>query len=61
MNNRKQTNKRGKNPRREFVQIAPEPKKLKLKQENEETIIVDNPHYGKTRRIVHLNAVLPKL
>ncbi len=66
MNNRKKTNKRGKNPRSMYVQIIKEADKVKgriLNKEGEEgeEILVPNPRAGQTRRIYHINSVKPKL
>mgnify|MGYP006387925815 FL=1 len=55
MNNRKQSNKRGKNPRQLFTQITNEPLKLKRVNAEGEIELIDNPKVGMKRKIVHRN------
>lgn len=55
MNNRKTTNKRGKNPRAEYSQITPEAKEVKGKLEDGTEIKIPNPYFGKNRTIIHRN------
>lgn len=66
MNNRKKSNKRGKNPRAMYVQIIKEKATIKgriLGKDGEEDkeIEVPNPRAGQTRRIYHLNSVKSKI
>jgi len=55
MNNRKQKNKRGVNPRQYRVQITQEPATLTIPQEAGGSIKVDNPHAGEPRKLIHRN------
>ena len=52
MNNRKQTNARGKNPRTMYSQTIIESATVK-RIENDEEIIIPNPRFGQTRVIHH--------
>ena len=54
MNNRKQTNKRGVNPRRLKTQIIVEKPKLTILKDGQ-GLVIDNPRYPNTRIIHHLN------
>jgi hypothetical protein len=58
MNNRKTKNKRGARSREEWLQLAPEPEKIRMAVgEGEEKQVLEllNPRYGRMRRIVHKN------
>lgn len=55
MNNRKQSNKRGVNPRQYKVQLAPEPQFIKFTNPSGEKELMENSEFGKMRRIYHKN------
>jgi len=56
MNNRKQKNKRGKNPRSITIQKIVEPSTIFRKVEgHEELVEIPNPRLRTTRSIAHLN------
>lgn len=60
MNNRKQTNKRGKNPRQKFTQVIIESETIK-KDVNGVEIILPNPRFGTKKTVIHssLKQALP--
>lgn len=55
MNNRKQTNERGKNPRQYRTQVATEPATITVKGEDDSDVVIPNPKTGQTKVIHHLN------
>lgn len=58
MNNRKPRNKRGARSREEWSQLVPEPEKIKMgvgEGEDRQILILNNPRFGRMRRIVHKN------
>jgi len=62
MNNRKETNKRGKNPRQFTKQVIIESEKI-TKTIDGEDVIIPNPRFGTKRVLVHsskkFNQALP--
>ena len=61
MNNRKQTNERGKNPRSTKIQIIVEPvtikRTIKAGEKDEQEITLPNPRYPGKKRISHMTAL----